>query len=80
MGLTVLIAVGLIATSLTLMMLSMMNVKSSMLVIPQPFVENSDFMHFTLKNKLEVLLIKPNARLNNTFICELTSTFCWSGF
>ena len=45
--------------------------------IPQPFTENNDFSSFTLSNDLRVLLVRPNKSLNQTFVCEFISAFCW---
>ena len=45
-------------------------------LVPQPFTENNDFMYFHLKNKMKVMLVKPNAGLNSTYLGNIISSDC----
>ena len=75
-GLSFLVFVGLIGMGIIILYLhnrtDMTNEIESVL-IAQPFTENNDFMFFHLQNKMRALLIRPNAGLNSTYICLLTS-------
>ena len=46
-------------------------------LIPQPFTENNDFNYFHLKNKLKVMIVKPNSGISHSFICDLISFDGW---
>ena len=48
-------------------------------LVPQPFTENNDFMYFHLKNKMKVMLVKPNAGLNSTYVGKIKSFDCRIG-
>ncbi len=46
-------------------------------LIPQPFTESNEFMHFVLGNGLKVLLVQPGSALKNSFICKIISSNRW---
>ena len=71
-GLGILLLLGLAGLGWLIMFLHNrvdMNNEVESVLIPQPFTENNDFMFFHLPNQMRVLLVRPNAGLNYTYIC-----------
>ena len=79
-SIVIVISMALFAIGAIFLINSLYNNDGISKLIPQPFIENNDFMIFKLRNKLQVVLIKPNSQLNNTHICKIISSFCWSWF